>query len=222
MKELEIHPRVAQQGIDEECATSIVAEVRPRLVPFQNRQIDSVIALLDWDHRLPSRGFTLRVHVCYKEATRRRLGRAFERRCEEIAKRNLCPEFDVPDFGGFDADESYDVELSPSFHIENIRLTSPWRREIADQDAEHAIAAVRASKCLAELLECDDFRVPDLAELEAIAWTPPCESGAAIWMIEVWWLKSFDGRCGRARSFLVALHPELKVLSSREFTIRTE
>jgi hypothetical protein len=221
MKHLEIHPRVAQQGITEEIAAAILVEARPQLVPFRDHQIDSVVALLDWDHHLPSRALTLRMHVCYDEATRRRLEQAFQGRSEEIAARNHYPEFDVSDFGGLPADESYDVELTPDLSIETIRLVSPWRREIAEEDSVRAIAAVRASDRFAQVQQFDDNVVaPGLAELEAVAWTPPCESDQTIWTLDVWWLTSFDGRLGRGWSFLVDLGRETRVLTSREFTVR--
>src|SRR5262249_52868016 len=127
----------------------------------------------------------------------------------------------VPDLNGLPADESYDVELTSDLTVENMRLTSPWRREIAPEDAAHAIAAVRASQHFAEVQRAVESRPVGLGDLEAVAWTPPCESQQPHWTPAVWWLTSFDGRVGRGWSFLVEVAPnDLRVAASREFTIR--
>src|SRR5262249_27233708 len=96
-----------------------------------------------------------------------------------------------------------------------------WRREIAPEDAARAVAAVRASARFAEVEQSEVARSPSLGELEAVAWTPPCESQQPHWTLDVWWLTSFDGRIGRGWSFLVELTTgEERIAASREFTIR--
>jgi hypothetical protein len=222
--DLQIHPRVAQQGLSTATARAILDQALPRLHPFRDHRMSAVVGLLDWDHHLPSRVLTMHLHVCYDTASRERLNQAFSRRCEEIAARDLYPEFDVPDYGGLPADESYDVELSPNYTIENIRLVSPWRREIAEEDAQRALQSVRASRRFIDLKEREGGQATGtgLAELEAVAWTPPCESGHGTWTLDVWWLTSFDGRVGKGWSFLVdfALTASDPVVACREFTVR--
>jgi hypothetical protein len=219
--ELLLHPRVQQQQIAPDAVEKVVAAALPRVTPFRGRDVHSVIVALDWDHRLPSKNLTLRLHLCYDEATRARFQTALDRRKQEIAERDLFPEFDVPDFGGLPADEAYDVELSPELSIEGMRLTSPWRREVAEEDAGRAVAAVRNSKQFGEVKRGEPQRPPSLGDLEAVAWTPPCESGQDQWTLDVWWLTSFDGRIGKGWSFLVQMGmKEDAVLSAREFTIR--
>jgi hypothetical protein len=222
--ELQIHPRVTQQGISESAARAVLVEALPRLKTFREYPTHAVVALLDWDHHLPSRALTMHLHVCYDSASTERLQQALARRREEIAARDFFPEFDVPDYGGLPADESYDVELSADFRVDGIRLVSPWRREIAEEDAQSAIAQVRASKRFSEVkrLEGNQAGVIGMAELEAVAWTPPCESGQPMWTLDVWWLTSFDGRVGKGWSFLVDFSPSCAepVVASREFTVR--
>jgi hypothetical protein len=224
VEQLQIHPRVSQQGVSADSARSIFEQAVPRLQTFRDHPMHSVVGLLDWDHRLPSRMLTLHLHVCYEAASRERLQQALVRRKEEIAARDFFPEFDVPDYGGLPADESYDVELTIDLKIEGMRLVSPWRREIAEEDAQTAIDAVRASKRFADAkrLEGAQAGVVGLAELEAVAWTPPCESGHSVWTLDIWWLTSFDGRMGKGWSFLVDFAAPLKdqVVAAREFTVR--
>jgi hypothetical protein len=220
-RELVLHPRVAQQGFAEEDLQKLLGEVLPRVAPFRGRAVHSVVATLDWDHRLPSKTLTLRLHLCYDEAGRSRFEQAHARRRQEIADRDRFPEFDVPDLAGLPADESYDVELTSTLAVESMRLTSPWRREIAPEDARQAVATVRRSSQFADVQVGDAARSPQLGDLEAVAWTPPCESQQARWTLDVWWLTSFDGRIGRGWSFLVDfVSGDERVAAAREFTIR--
>jgi hypothetical protein len=222
MKDLYLHPRVAQQGLSEKKAREIFDSARARLIPFKGHEMHTTVALLDWDHRLPCKIFTLRIHVCYTEEAKGRLQQAFERRVEEIAGRDLFPEFDVPDYAGLPADESYDVELTSELKLDGIRLVSPWRREIAEEDATRALALVRASPKFVEVRERQPPETPGMVELEAVAWTPPCESGLTAWTLDVWWLTSFDGRLGKGWSFLVDLGATEgdPMLAAREFAVR--
>jgi len=222
MNELHLHPRVAQQGLSDQKARELFDEARRKLVPFRGQSLHSAVALVDWDHRLPSKVLTLRIHVCYSPEALARLGQAFERRCEEVAGRDLFPEFDVPDYAGLPADESYDAELTPELKIDAIRLVSPWRREIAEDDSARAVELVRASQKFLEVRSRAPIESPGLVELEAVAWTPPCESGLDHWTLDVWWLTSFDGRLGRGWSFLVDLGRPSgdPLLAAREFSVR--
>ncbi len=222
MSELLIHPRVAQQGISRERATAVLDEAQPRVLPFRDRSLHGVMGVLDWDHRLPSKALVLRLHAFYDGPAQHRFQQALDRRKEEIAARDLFPEFDVPDFSGLPADEAYDVELTPDLQVEAMRLVSPWRRDVADEDGAVAIAAVRGSEVFAEVRRAEPSRSPSLGDLEAVAWTPPCESGQKRWTLDVWWLTAFDGRIGRGWSFLVdpLEATDKRVLASREFTVR--
>lgn len=223
MAELQIHPRIEQQGIGREKAQSVLDTALPRLQPFRDHAVHSMIGVLDWDHRLPSKQLTLRLHVCYDDAGRQRFDQALQRRREEIQQRDLFPEFDVPDFAGLPADEAYDVELTAQLDIETMRLTSPWRRDVPEEDAAAAIEAVRVSSVFADVKKQELGRPPALGDLEAVAWTPPCESGQKRWTLDVWWLTAFDGRIGRGWSFLVdhsAATAAERVVASREFTVR--
>jgi hypothetical protein len=220
--ELQVHARVLQQGIAQEAAQRVFDAALPKIQPFRERALHSTVGVLDWDHRLPSKQLTLRMHVLYDAEARGRFDQALQRRQEEISSRDLYPEFDVPDFAGLPADEAYDVELTGTLEIETMRLTSPWRRDVAEEDATAAIDAVRTSPVFADVKKQEVGRSPALGDLEAVAWTPPCESGQRAWTLDVWWLTAFDGRIGRGWSFLVdpAADGDARVLASREFTVR--
>jgi hypothetical protein len=217
--ELRLHPRVAQQGVTTSVGDRLVAQTLPKLQPFRDNGVHSLVALLDWDHRLPSQTMTLRLHLFYDAEGRSRFDHAWRLRQQEISTRDLYPEFDVPDLGGLPSDESYDGELTPAMELEALRLTSPWRREVPEADGEAAIAVVRADDVFAKVKAATTERAPHLGDLEAVAWTAPCESGLSVWTLDVWWLTAFDGRLGRGWSFLVDV-PQKRVMSSREFTIR--
>jgi hypothetical protein len=220
--ELQIHPRIEQQGVGREAAQRVFDATLPRLQAFRGHTVHAIVGVLDWDHRLPSKQLTLRLHICYDEAGQSRFAQALERRREEIRARDVFPEFDVPDFGGLPADESYDVELTSALEIEAMRLTSPWRRDVAEEDANAVIEAVRDSTVFADVKKQEAGRSAALGDLEAVAWTPPCESGQKRWTLDVWWLTAFDGRIGRGWSFLVdpTAGPGERVVASREFTVR--
>ena len=220
--ELSVHPRVLQQSITQDKAQAALDAALPRVQAFRDHAVHSTVAVLDWDHRLPSKQLTMRLHLFYDQAARTRFDQAIERRREEIVQRDLFPEFDVPDFAGLPADEAYDIELTLGLDIEAMRLTSPWRREVAEDDALAAIEAVRSSSVFADVKQQELGRSPALGDLEAVAWTPPCESGQKRWTLDVWWLTSFDGRIGRGWSFLVdpAASGDERVVASREFTVR--
>ena len=220
--ELSIHPRVAQQGIEKDKAQALFDATLPKVQPFRDHAVQSIVGVLDWDHRLPSKQLTLRLHVLYDDAARSRFDQAMARRREEIIARDLYPEFDVPDFAGLPADEAYDVELTMALELEAMRLTSPWRRDVAEEDAAAAIDAVRTSTVFADVKKQEVGRSNALGDLEAVAWTPPCESSQKRWTLDVWWLTAFDGRIGRGWSFLVdpAANGDDRVVASREFTVR--
>ena len=220
---LRLHPRVAQQSLALAAATrSRLAEAIPTVVPFRGREVQEVVALLDWDHRLPSRHLTLRLHLFYQSAGVTAFEGALREREGQIAARNLYPEFDVPDYGELPGDECYEAELDAELNLESMRLTSPWRREIERRVADQAVRTVRLSKGFAEARAATPKRPTNLGDLEAVAWMPPCESGHRTWTVDVWWLSAFDGRVGRGWSFLI--DPEALVeplVAQREFTVRT-
>jgi hypothetical protein len=218
--ELQLHPRVAQQGIAPEKIGKVLVEALPKVLPFRSHGVHSAVALLDWDHRLPSKALTLRLHVLYETAGRDRFDQALDMRKAEISQKDKFPEFDVPDYAGLPSDEAYDIELSAEMTIENMRLVSPWRRDVAPEEGERATVAVRASQQFAEIRKTAQGRSASLGDLEAVAWTPPCETTLPGWTLDVWWLTAFDGRMGRGWSFLVDMAGEPKVVAAREFNIR--
>ena len=220
-----IHPRIIHQHNLRPEALRTLSQALPELPPFRNRRIEGVRAVLDWDHRLPSKSLTLRLHMCYTATSLRAVDSTLDERRAEIRARDLYPEFDVPDYLGLPADEVYDVELRLDLSVSDCRLVSAWRREIAPEDAVPAVAAVRRSAAFqqARAAALRAGRSAHLGDLEAVAWTPPCESGHGRWTLDVWWLTAFDGRLGKGWSFLVdpEQRPDDRVVAQREFSIRT-
>lgn len=218
---LRVHPRVAQQGLGEsiEARERLYASM-PRVVPFGGRRPLQIIALLDWDHRLPSKQLLLRLHAQYDAVGVERIERAIDGRIADIRTRNLYPEFDVVDFADLPGDESYDVELGPELDYQAMRLVSPWRREVDAALSMAAAEAVRDSSAFAQAKASSPGRAPGLGDLETTSWMPPCESGHPRWTLDVWWLTDFDGRIGRGWSFLVDPDAAEPVVTRRPFTVR--
>jgi len=218
--ELQIHPRVAQQGIAPESISKVLVESLRKVQPFRGKGVHSAVALLDWDHRLPSKALTLRLHVVYDQAARERFNQALDMRKNEISQKDKYPEFDVPDFDGLAADEAYEIELSPSGQVGRSRLTSAWRRTVASKDAKLAVELVQACDDYQKLVAASPSRPAYLGDLEAVSWTPPCETDHARWTLDVWYLLAFDGRIGSGRSFLADLETK-QIVSVRDFSVRT-
>src|SRR5688500_15039259 len=87
LKALRLHPRVAYQGFFTEQAgrDKLIANL-PSLVAFRERY-HAAIAIVDWDHRLPSKQLTLRFYLYYDEWTFAEGEAAFDQRLEEIGVR---------------------------------------------------------------------------------------------------------------------------------------
>jgi hypothetical protein len=224
--ELRRHPRVEfQELLGDASAGESLAGALPPLTPFARPGVRGkpsfygAIAILDWDHRLPSSALILRIYGYHTKASLAAGEEAYEDRLELIAARDRYPEFDLPDFANLVADEAYQIDLDTEGVIGDCKLTSAWRRDIAREDASVAEAAVRNSPEFHAVQEAATRRPPQLGGAEAVSWMPPCESGHSRWTIDVWYLLSFDGRIATGQSFLVDLEgPE--VVSSREISVR--
>jgi hypothetical protein len=219
-EEIRLHPRVAYQGVfaTESAAAQIAASMPP--LPSFRHEYAGAIAIVDWDHKLPSATLALRVYGFYSEETLEAGMEAYDDRLEQIAERDRYPEFDVPDFDALAADEAYEIELSPSGTVGRCRLTSAWRRTIAASDAAASVALAAKSPEFQKLLASTGQRPAYLGDLEAVSWTPPCESQHARWTLDVWYLLAFDGRIGSGRSFLIDL-VDNQLVTTRDFSVRT-
>ncbi|MGE0866920.1 MAG: hypothetical protein AB7P03_00040 [Kofleriaceae bacterium] len=219
-EEIRLHPRVAYQGLlSEEGAATRVAAALPPLARFRHDYVGA-IAIVDWDHRLPSNNLVLRVYGYYGDDTLDAGLEAFDDRLEQIAEKDKYPEFDVPDFDGLVADEAYEIELSTDGQIGRCRLTSAWRRTVSTRDASTAVGLVQASDEYRKLVAGSPSRPSYLGDLEAVSWTPPCETEHVRWTLDVWYLLAFDGRVGTGRSFLADLETK-QIISVRDFSVRT-
>jgi hypothetical protein len=219
-EEIRLHPRGAYRGVLSYGGPAPGgAAALPPLSRFRH-DYAGAIAIVDWDHRLPSQNLVLRIYGYYGEDTLESGYEAFDDRLEQIAERDKYPEFDVPDFDGLAADEAYEIELSPLGQIGRCRLTSAWRRTVAPKDAAAAVALVQTCDEYGKLVASSPSRPAYLGDLEAVSWTPPCESDYTRWTLDVWYLLAFDGRIGSGRSFLADLETR-QIVSVRDFSVRT-
>lgn len=217
--DLRRHPRVAYQGLlaESDAGTRLSAAL-PEMPPFRTPYAGA-LTVIDWDHRLPSRGLVLRIFAYYRAESLAAGQEGFDDRLEEIGRVDRFPEFDVPDFDHLVADEAYEVELTTTGEVGRCRLTSAWRREIATADSTGAVEVTRVSEEFKRLTPLLSNRPAHLGGLEAVSWTPPCESQHPVWTLDVWYLLAFDGRIGTGRSFLV--DPTAKaVVAVRDFSVR--
>lgn len=219
-RDLRLHPRVAYQGIiSDPDASAILAADLPPMPPFRS-DYHGAICIVDWDHRLPSQVLALRVYAYYSSESLEAGEEAYDDRLEDIGRRDRYPEFDVPDFDQLPADEAYEIELTPEGKLGRCRLTSAWRRHIDPGDARVAVEVAAKSGEYKRLSAAAAERPSSLGDLEAVSWTPPCESQHDGWTLDVWYLLAFDGRIGTGRSFLVDPSGK-KVVAVRDFSVRT-
>lgn len=221
---MRLHPRIAYQGIFAGgAARDRLAATLPALVPFRPAGYHAAIAVLDWDHHLPSRQLAVRIYTYFDAASFAAGEEAYDDRLEEIGTRDRYPEFDVPDFSDLPADEAYEAELNERGEVVRCRLTSAWRRDVSDASGAAAVETARSSAEFAHVAAAAIDRPRHLGDLEAVSWTPPCESGHPRWTIDVWYLLAFDGRMGTGRSLLVDLGErpsERRVVAVRDFSVR--
>lgn len=217
---LKLHPRVAYQGLfaDATSRARMVATM-PGLLPFQDGGYAGVLSVVDWDHRLPSRQLALKIYAYYDAQSLAAGQESFDDRLEDIGSKDRYPEFDVPDFGDLPADEAYEAELSADGEVLRCRLTSAWRRDVTEAHASLAVETARGSAEFAKVAAID--RPRNLGDLEAVSWTPPCESGHLRWTLDVWYLLAFDGRIGTGRSLLVDTR-DRRVVAVRDFSVRAQ
>ena len=216
---LRLHPRVAYQGLfAEPSARAALAAQLPDLVAFGDHGYHAVVALLDWDHRLPSKALVLRLYAYYDERSAARGRESFDLRTEDIAERDRYPEFDVPDYEGLFADEAYESSVELKGTAERPRLVSDWRRQVEETVADDCVAVVRASREFKSAVRPGE-RPGGLGDLEAVAWCPPCESDYPDWTVDVWYLTEFDGLLGKGYSFMVDPRQH-RVAMAREFVVR--
>jgi hypothetical protein len=219
-RELRSHPRVAFQGLlGDPAERALLIQALPSFVPFEGKRYSSVMWVADWDHRLPSRDLILRLYAFYGEESRRAGERSYDERKSRIAREDLFPEFDVPDFSGLMADEAYEAEMPVGGTPKRFRLVSEWRREVDARIGRKAEEIVRVSQGYQELASQMRTRPPGLGDLEAAEWCPPSESGHDHWGIDVWYLRSFNGMVGEGTAFLVDVEGG-KVVHQRDFQFR--
>jgi hypothetical protein len=216
---LRLHPRVAYQGFfNDDALRTRVLDGLPTLVPFRDAY-HRAMAIVDWDHRLPSKQHTLRLYLYYNSDGYEEGETAYDDRLDHIGARDRYPEFDVPDFADLPSDETYEAQIDPDGSTTGLRLTSPWRREIPPSEAREAVLVARGSSEFDQIAAAALDRPRHLGDLEAVSWTPPCETGHPRWTLDVWYLLAFDGRVGSGRSLLVDLD-DRKVVTVRDFSVR--
>jgi hypothetical protein len=216
------HPRIGHQKlVDAEGMLDQLRGTLPYFVPFLADAYHGFLPVLDWDHRLPSRVVILRIYAYYSELTLG-AGRAeFDARTDQIKTEDKFPEFDVPDYAGLTADEAYEGEVDcDTGQVVQVRLVSSWRREVSHSDARASVQVARKSEEFRSLSAKVRRRPDYLGDLEAVSWTPPCESAYNGWTIDVWYLTDLDAAIGKGRSFLVDLKAK-RVVGVREFVVRS-
>jgi hypothetical protein len=220
-RELRRHPRVVYQKLFEggEQRERLAASL-PSFIPFRGgATYASVLWVMDWDHKLPSKELMLRLYAYYSPEARAAGQRGLDDRHAQIAREDLFPEFDVPDFAGLPADEAYEAEVSTTGEAKKFRLVSEWRREVDPTLGRKAEDVVRASNAFKELSVQVRARPPGLGDLESAEWAAPSESGHHRWGIDVWYLRNFNGMVGEGTAFLVDLEDQV-VVSQRDFQFR--
>ena len=103
---VKVHPRVARRTCSRNLAAlEKIASALPVFIPFKGKSYKSAMWVLDWDHRIPSRDYILRLYAYYTSQGKAIGELSYADRSEQIA-RKISPEFDVSDFAGLAADKS--------------------------------------------------------------------------------------------------------------------
>jgi hypothetical protein len=217
---IKLHPRLVAQGLFGNPADlQKISNALPVFLPFKGKTYKAAMWVLDWDHRIPSRDYVVRLYAFYS-AQGKAIGElSFADRIAQIEREDIFPEFDVMDFAGLAADEIYEAEGPIGGDLKSFRLVSEWRREIDPKSARKAEQIARASHNFKEVASETRARPPGLGDLEAAEWCPPSESGHGRWGVDVWYLRSFNGMVGEGTAFLVDLEDE-KVVRQRDFQFR--
>ena len=205
---LKVHVRIRDQGhAPDEHAREQLARKLPDLVAFDDRRFESVRVLLDWDHQLPSQYILLRVLASYAPKSGQRVDAMLDERDEEIGEMNLYPEFDVPDYGEIEGDETYVAVMRPgSIEFEDFRFLSAWRKNVSNKVADAAVKIVRAHPGYQSAAAAR--RTDGLGGPVVIGWAPPCLAHTQRWGVEIWLLTEFDGHTGKARVFMIDVDNE--------------
>lgn len=201
---LHVHVRLRDQDlVPGGAALTRLARSMPPLIPFGDASYHAIVAVLDWDHRIPSELMVLRLLACYSAEDLRSVREQLAAQERRIAEANLYPEFDVPDYGVVDANEVYAAAVEVDEEApQGMRLLSPWRKDVPAKVGRRALAALQQS---------ESFRIADrgrpkrraLGGPMLVGWAPPLASDGRTWTVEVWLVTDFDGQMGTARVFLV-------------------
>ena len=217
---VKLHPRVVAQNLFKSLdELNKIASALPVFLPFKGKSYKSAMWVLDWDHRIPSRDYILRLYIFYSSQGKAVGELSFAERLAQIEGEDIFPEFDVSDFAGLAADEVYEAEGPVGGELKSFRLVSEWRREIDSKSARKAEQIARSSPHFREVASETRARPPGLGDLEAAEWCPPSESGHERWGVDVWYLRSFNGMVGEGTAFLVDLEDE-RVVRQRDFQFR--
>lgn len=213
---LTIHPRHFDQGRhDDDEQVTAALEAVPLLTPFGGNSLDSLTAILDWDHRIPSKFITLRVLASYSSHETRRVQTQIRARLQGIEADNLFPEFDVPDFDDLTASEIYQLVFDAErLELLDTRFDSTWRKQVNNDDVKTAVGILSEHvpfKRAHSQRRSDAFGGPIL-----MGWCPPCLAQSEHWGIEFWLVTEFDGQSGSALVCIVDI--ETGVVSKHYMT----
>ena len=215
------HPRVEYQKLlaGPEAMAPVLAAM-PAFIPFDQKKYAGAFWVLDWDHKLPSKQVMLRLYAYYDLARMAAAEQSYAAKAESIARQELFPEFDVPDFSGIEADESYETE----FEIKGepptkYRLMSTWRHTVVPTVGRRAEELVRDSAEYKVLRDAVKERPMGLGGPEAAQWVSPAETGHNAWAVEVWFLRNFNGMVGEGTAFVVDTTSG-KIVGQRDFQFR--
>ena len=167
------------------------------------------------------RTLVLRVYGYYGEDTLEAGYEAFDDRLEQIAERDKYPEFDVPDFDGAGRRRGVRDRAVAGRHGRalpaDLGVAAHRRRRATPPPRWRWSSSATSTRSWSP---SSPSRPTYLGDLEAVSWTPPCETRPPRWTLDVWYLLAFDGRIGSGRSFLVDLETK-QIVSVRDFSVRT-
>ncbi len=230
-KNIRIHRRLVSQSIVNEAVVNEAVGAKDSDRGILDSYLDKLpslppltgpfthgIAILDWDHKLPSKRLLLRVLGYYTKKEYTLALDELERRKKEQDYRDKYPEFDIADYENVPASEAYECEFDLSGEFVSARLTSVWRRNIPSGIADMAENLVKTSPEFERDQKLIKNRPNHFGGLESVSWVPPCESGLPMWCVDTWFLLAFDGHTGSGLSYLVDPNSK-QVALARDFSV---
>jgi hypothetical protein len=198
-KRIYLHPRLQLQKLPMASMDTVLSKM-PGIIPFPGKEYTSLMLIMDWDHKIPSRRILGRLLAFYSTIDEQRALRDYKYRFEEIKKNSMYPEFNVSDYDDIYGNESYIYIFLPDGRFRKVHFISPWGRTFQESEKQIAMEVVKRSSTYLELKEKYGFKC---GPLKVLSWVPPCANDLKKWTIDVRYITYCEPKSVWGKTFLV-------------------